>query len=53
MNLKTRNILLVIVLGVLDAAIPFFPIFALMLAYVMLEKPAWFYSWIQEIYRSQ
>lgn len=50
MTTKTRLLLSVIALGILDAIIPLFPILALVLVYVLLERPPWFLGWVQEIY---
>lgn len=50
MNKRAQILLLLIVLGVVDAVIPFFPILALLLGYVLMEKPVWFLRWVEEIY---
>lgn len=52
MTKKTQLLISVAALGILDALIPLFPILALVLAYVILERPQWFLGWVQEIYRS-
>ena len=52
MNTKIRFLLAVTFLGIVDAIIPFFPVLALVLLYVILEKPPWFLDSVQEIYRS-
>ena len=50
-NKKTQLLLTVILLGVVDAIVPFLPILALILIYVVLEKPPWFLETVQEIYK--
>lgn len=52
MPTKTRLLLYVILLGLVDAVIPFFPILAIVLVYVLFVKPTWFLEAVQEIYRS-
>jgi hypothetical protein len=53
MNKRTQLTLLLVVLGVVDAVIPFFPILALLLVYVLVERPAWFLHWVEELYGSE
>jgi hypothetical protein len=53
MTTKTQLLLSVIALGIIDAIIPFFPVLALVLVYVVLERPPWFLDWVREIYRSR
>ena len=50
MTKKTQLLLWVVGLGILDTIIPFFPILALVLIYVLLERPPWFLAWVEEIY---
>ena len=50
MNNKAKLLLVVMFLGLGDAVIPFFPVLALVLIYVILEKPAWFLDRVQELY---
>ena len=50
MTKKTHLLLAVIFLGFVDAAIPFFPVLAFILIYVVLEKPPWFLDRVQEVY---
>lgn len=52
MSTKSRVLLWVVFLGVLDALIPLFPILALVLIYVVMERPRWFLEWAREIYRA-
>jgi hypothetical protein len=51
MSTKAKVLMAVIGLGILDAVIPGLPIIALILIYVLLEKPAWFLDLVGEIYR--
>ncbi|MCB1870812.1 MAG: hypothetical protein KDI49_02130 [Gammaproteobacteria bacterium] len=51
MKKRTQPLLALIVIGLIDTVIPFFPVLALVLIYVLLERPAWFLNWVQEIYR--
>lgn len=53
MKKKTRVLFAVILLGLVDAIVPFFPILALVLIYVILEKPPWFLDSVQELYDSR
>ena len=50
MDKKTKLLLVVILLGLVDAIVPFFPVLALILIYVVLEKPPWFMEAVQDIY---
>ncbi len=50
MNIRTKSILVLILLGMVDVVIPI-PIIGLMLIYVILQKPSWFLDLAQEIYR--
>jgi len=47
--LKARLLTGLVVLAVLDMVIPI-PFTALMLLYVVLERPPWFSRWASEIY---
>ena len=49
MNTKAKCILALIVLGLFDMIIPV-PITAVVLVYVLLERPAWFMNAVREIY---
>lgn len=51
MSKKSKALMAIIGLGILDAVIPGLPIIALILVYVILEKPAWFSDLVAEIYR--
>ena len=50
MSKKTRLLMGIAVLGFLDAVVPLFPILALVLIYVVLEKPPWFLEMVHDIY---
>jgi len=50
MNIRTKSILVLILLGIVDVVIPI-PIIGLMLIYVIVQKPSWFIDLVQEIYR--
>jgi hypothetical protein len=49
MNIRTKSILILCLLGIVDAAIPI-PIIGLFLIYVIVQKPPWFAEIVQEIY---
>jgi len=50
MNIRTKSIFVLILLGIVDVLIPI-PIIGLMLIYVIVQKPSWFLDLTQEIYR--
>lgn len=50
MNIRTKSILVLILLGIVDVVIPI-PIIGLMLIYVIIQKPPWFLDLTQELYR--
>jgi len=50
MNIRTKTIFVLILLGIVDVVIPI-PIIGLMLIYVIVQKPSWFLDLAQEIYR--
>ncbi len=50
MTTKSKILITIIGLGILDAVIPGLPIIALILIYVILERPAWFPDLVREIY---
>ena len=50
MKLKTRLLIALSVIALLDMVIPI-PFTALLLLYVVLEKPPWFLKWASEIYK--
>ena len=50
MNIQTKSILVLILLGLVDILIPI-PIIGLILIYVVIQKPSWFQDLIKDIYR--
>lgn len=46
---QSQLILTLCVLCAIDLVVPI-PILGLVLIYVVLEKPAWFREWVQEVY---
>ena len=50
MNIRTKSIFVLILLGIVDVVIPI-PIIGLMLIYVIVQKPPWFVDLVEEIYR--
>jgi len=53
MTKKTQLLIVLIVLCVVDAVIPFLPALGLVLIYVVLEKPAWFPEMVREVYSAR
>ena len=51
MKLNTKILIYLIVFALLDMIIPI-PFTALILIYVILEKPAWFKNLVADVYRS-
>jgi hypothetical protein len=51
MTLKTKILICLLVFAVIDTVIPV-PLTAILLIYVLLEKPAWFQKLVHEIYGS-
>ncbi len=49
MIIKTKCLLGLIFLGIVDAVIPF-PIIGVILIYVTLQRPVWFRDIVREIY---
>lgn len=49
MKLKTQSLIVLAILSIVDAVIPI-PIVGLILFFVFLQKPPWFYSLIREVY---
>ena len=49
MSIKTQVWVGLIVLGIVDAVIPI-PFTALILIYVVVQKPAWFTDMVRDIY---
>jgi hypothetical protein len=49
MNIRTKSILILCILGIVDTVIPI-PIIGLVLIYIIVQKPPWFSEIVQEIY---
>lgn len=49
MTLKTQSFIILAVLCLVDAVIPI-PIVGLILIFVFLQKPAWFYNLVRQVY---
>ncbi|MDH3714710.1 MAG: hypothetical protein OET44_12780 [Gammaproteobacteria bacterium] len=52
MNDKGKILIAIAVLGIIDAVVPGLPILALVLAYVVVNRPAWFTVLYEQIYNS-
>jgi hypothetical protein len=50
MNAKTKILLKLIGLGIVDVVIPVVPILAIILITVVLQRPAWFTDMVRDIY---
>jgi hypothetical protein len=50
MNIATKILLSLILLGIIDVLIPL-PIVGFILIYVILQKPPWFREMVRAIYR--
>lgn len=50
MTQRNQLLLAVTALGLVDAIVPLFPILAVILFYVILEKPLWFLAIVRELY---
>ncbi|MGD8770512.1 MAG: hypothetical protein PVJ06_10770 [Desulfobacterales bacterium] len=51
MNIKTKSLLILICLGIIDVVIPI-PILGVILIYVVLQRPPWFTHVVREIYNT-
>jgi len=51
MNIKTKALVFLIILGIIDMVIPL-PIMGVILMYVVFQKPPWFADVVSEIYKS-
>ena len=49
MNVKTKSLIALTVLAILDAVIPF-PILGVILINIVLQKPPWFNNVVRKIY---
>ncbi|MGD9302311.1 MAG: hypothetical protein PVI13_12100 [Desulfobacterales bacterium] len=50
MSIKSKTIIFLIILGIIDMVIPV-PILGVILIYVVAQKPPWFADVVQEIYK--
>ena len=50
MSINTRILLYIAVLAVFDTVIPI-PLTAMVLIYVLFQKPRWFRQWVEAVYR--
>lgn len=50
MSLKTQILIYLVLIAILDTVIPV-PITAIVLIYVLFQKPVWFRQWVDGIYR--
>ena len=51
MGIKTKTLIFLIILGIIDMVIPI-PILGLVLLYVVFQRPPWFMDVVSEIYKS-
>jgi type III secretory pathway component EscV len=51
MSRKARLLTAVVALGLIDALVPFFPILAFIIIYVIVDKPTWFLEMVRELYK--
>ncbi len=51
MSIKTKTLIVLIILGIIDMVIPI-PILAVVLFYVVSQRPPWFMDVVSEIYKS-
>jgi hypothetical protein len=52
MSIKTKSLIILIILGTIDVVIPI-PILGVILIYVVLQKPPWFTNVVREIYNTE
>jgi hypothetical protein len=52
MNIKTKSLIILIILGIIDVVIPV-PILGVILIYVVLQRPPWFTNVVREIYDTE
>ncbi len=52
LNTKSKCLIVLILLGVVDAVIPI-PILVIILISVLLQRPPWFKNLVQEIYNKR
>ncbi len=53
MTNKTQPLIALIVLCVVDAVVPVFPVLGLVLIYVVLAKPPWFLETVRQVYDTE
>ncbi len=51
MSIKTKSLIFLIILGIIDMVIPI-PILGVILIYVVFQRPPWFMDIVSEIYKS-
>jgi hypothetical protein len=51
MNIKTKCLIFLIILGIIDMVIPV-PILGIVLLYVVFQRPPWFADVVSEVYQS-
>jgi hypothetical protein len=51
MSIKTKTLIFLIILGIIDMVIPI-PILAVVLLHVVFQRPPWFMDVVSEIYKS-
>ena len=51
MNIKTKTLIFLIILGIIDMVIPI-PILGVVLIYVVFQRPPWFMDIVSEIYNT-
>ena len=51
MDLKKKTVIYLILFAVIDVIIPI-PLMAMLLLYVVFEKPPWFINLVSEVYKS-
>lgn len=52
MSIKTKSLIILIILGIIDVVIPI-PILGVILIYIVLQKPPWFTNVVREIYNTE
>lgn len=50
MNPRTQCLLMVLAVFFLDMLTPFFPVFGLLLLYIIWQRPPWFRNMVNSIY---
>ena len=51
MNIKTKTLVFLLLLGLIDMVIPV-PILGVILLYIVFQRPPWFADLVGEIYKS-